>query len=230
MPKEKKGAAPTEALDKKTLNSDPLQTFLFRVVDYYDKHRKWVVLGVAALLVVVLGGVGAWQINRYLALQQAEEFYRAEKLYYGIQVAPAERKEKGHQAFVAFVESHSRSALTPFACMYLARMAMENNQSEEVAQWLTRVAEHGKSPDGLVAIALSGLAKLREDKGQWKEAQDYYKDIPDSYKDLQLKGQARLALAQNQPEVARKRLEELQAMGRESALSNDAAQSLLLIP
>ncbi|MDH4121460.1 MAG: tetratricopeptide repeat protein [Deltaproteobacteria bacterium] len=219
-----------EKLTKDFLKNDPLIDWVLRGMDFVHRHRTRFLAGSTGLLLLVAGAVG-WKItSQHWSEEQAKEFFDAENIYYGIQLSQEERARLSKGAFQAFVENHPRAALTPYAWMYLGRLAREENNLKDMEAAYRQVIDHGQTNDDLLAQALSGLASMLIDKKDFSGAKDLLEKIPDGYQDLKHFQLGQLELASGNTAQAREHLLMVTQQEKGSALKDQAQATLDNIP
>ncbi len=172
---------------KELRQPDWFQVSTEKAYEIYEGHRIKVLLGAAAVVVLLLG-IWAWQA--FIANQNAkasQEFAAAAALYH---------EQKYREAIAAFkkVEAYRWSHYVRFAYLYEADSYLAVNDLNNALTAAQRFI-NATSPDSLYRqIGLVTLAYTEENKGQLKEALQHYSEaegINGPFRERALLGKAR---------------------------------------
>jgi tetratricopeptide (TPR) repeat protein len=166
---------------------DWFQVSTEKAFEIYESHRVEVLLGVAAVVVLLLALWG-WQVFKdHQNAKAGEEFGVAAALYHG---------QKYSEAISAFkkVEDYRWSHYATFAYLYQANSYLAVNDLNNALTAAQRFV-NATSPDSVYRqIGLVTLAYTEENKGQIKEALQHYSEaegINGAFRERALLGKAR---------------------------------------
>ena len=157
-------------LTKREIKEDAFVTYSFRAIDFVKEHRSAVILGIAALLVVI---VGAGYIS---SSRQASEEEAREQLLAGMLQQKAMSYRGAAAAYEDVLSRHSGTKSAKLALLYLGHVRYELGQYEEAIAHYQRYLDKEKSDKLTISQAKRGLAACMENTGRYEEAAELYEN------------------------------------------------------
>lgn len=168
---------PRKRIRKKDLKEDKLVTFYVKSRQWVDENIKYISIGTAAVLVVLLG---ALLFSRYQAkAEQAAgvEFSKATRLYQSSDYRGAARQ------FSTIVDQYGHTRSGKLARFYLAQSLYQTADYAGAAKQFRKAATAVSADPQLKASALAGEAASIEQQGKPLEAAQKYEAVADKFKD-----------------------------------------------
>ena len=216
------------SLSKKELQQpDAIEQWLYKTANVLYAKRNLLIIIILCILLIVIGTF-AW--SHYQEIERAERshlFHQAQKT---ILVNP-DQPYPAIESLQQFIQRHPDGLESAIALLQLGELyVLIKNwfQAEEVFQ---KVLNHPKIPEHLKQNARISLVSIYENQKRWEQARKVASQIQGpGWDDLRLQIQARIAIATNQVEEARKHWQVLEKTANTPAIKEEAALSLWLYP
>lgn len=151
------------------LKEDRLVTTTFQLTEFVQKHTRQILIGGAALIILLLVGFFVLK-SKGSADQKAAELYGQ-----GIIEMKTGNPQLAAFNFRTVVDRHSSSKWAPMACFQLANTAFNQKDYTQAANYFKQyVDKYGKLDTLLTASAWAGMGSCQEALHNHNAAGDFY--------------------------------------------------------
>lgn len=172
--------AKKKKLGKKNIKEDKLVTFYSKSLGYFETYRNQILMGVAAVVVVIAAIVyfgnqaQKTEVEASAALSKASRMYQAGNYEAAIQGNTA----TGTPSLADVADKYSGSEPGEIARVYLANSYYYTGDYDKA---LENYEDYSGDNKLYQAAALAGIASCYEAKGEVKKAADYFRDAAYTY-------------------------------------------------
>ena len=219
-------------ISKEELRHDAFQDSMHEGLEFLQKHLRYVIIGVVAVVVIVGAGIGYYAYLQRTAQQESAAFGAAEKILSAPGTATKEERIKQTATAVeGFLKEHPGSRLAPTAYIYLARFAFElKDYPTADANYQKALADSHLEPVQK-AIVLLSLGKLRIAQGKPMEAQAFFDQVSDKrFEDAKAYAMGTANLAAGKADDARKQFQIAATAQPSSSITGWAKDALDFLP
>jgi len=166
---------PRKRISKKQLKEDKLVTFYFKASSWLQDHTRVLTLGLAALVVVIVGATLYGNSRRSSEQAASVELARATRAY----------ESKDYQNALTLlsnlVDSHGSTRSGKLGRLYLGQTFLLTNDYDNAQLHFEKFISSYKDESYLTAAAMKGVAACLEQKGDYAGAADYYQRAVKKY-------------------------------------------------
>ncbi len=171
-------ASRTASSKRKGLREDTVVTLYARWLDFYYRHRKQLYVGLAIVVVAVLGGIGYAYYQRQQEQRAQQLLGEVLPLYEQGKYREALDGADGHSGLLELARAYGSTNAGNLARFYAADALYRLGEYDQALElW-----EAFDSDDPmLAAAALAGQAAVYENKGEYARAAELYRRAADRY-------------------------------------------------
>lgn len=172
--------AKKKKIGKKNIKEDKLVTFYSKTLQYYEVYKNQVLIGAAALIVIIAAIVYFANQSQKTEIEAASALAKAERTYQSgnYQNVVDGVKPEGSLSLVEVVDKYSGTEAGEMARIYLANSYFYIGDFEKA---LETYEDYSGSNKLYKATALAGMAGCYEAMGQFDKAAKYFRDAANTY-------------------------------------------------
>jgi len=166
---------PRKHLSKKELKEDKLVTFYAQLTAWLENYKMYLVAGIAALAVIVLGVYFYSQSSKSAEKDASVELTKATRAYESSDLSTA------IPMLTSLVEKYGHTASGNLGRFYLANALFQNKEFDKAKAYYDKFASSFKGDDYFRSAAFGGVAACLEEKKQYEDAAKAYERAAEKF-------------------------------------------------